>query len=626
MKQPRTKNILKNINLVITLFVVFANFVGFLLCDTNKTNFILITLFLNVCLFFFHSFLIGKEIKEKNLDEMKRESLYINYPIEIGKFSICFVVMLLGSIVSLYVVNKEVMNVAFVFTFFMSIMSMLFSSLLLLAYIYFIFPAFVLPEITTKQNKRNLYALLLTLFILFVTFSAGKFTIYSIRTIYIDKQNRYKVIKLPIQYSTQYLKLKDLTPYGKKKLSQVKLSVPFIYTDESFSYKDATSGEIFCNSMGARVPNYLEMYNIAFNKFNTFGEKYYWTSNYDGKKPLLIHFKNMSYEVVPYTGKENPVLYCVANENDGKEITAANYLYRDITRENSQLMKNMTSRQFDKNSLLNSTSSGFNSTNQLGSINQFGGSNSPYSGSSNQMGGAFNHNGNSAYDMNSERKHVNFSVKEVTAEIMQDLINKGYQYDTKLKINPQYETNDAAFSTQINRDPNKKNIRLCYYPFIETSNLNMFQESQIWKQSFCSPAFELIEPSPAVKTRHDKDAYCHSIGGRVPNIPELNGILKTLKINNVGVKYWTNNKISINVAGEQTPVVVYYQDSRFMRIKPVTDNESAYTFCIKNAATPSKIIANYKSKFKGLDGQPYAKGQCSSCQYYEVPDTILLSY
>lgn len=602
MKKKPALNILRNINITIGLLVLLANIIAFIFCDSNKSNFILISIFLNGLIFFFHWFIFAKETKV-NLNEMKRESLYINYPLNIGTFIFCMFLILIISAITLFSVNKDAFNLAFVFTFFMSVLSMLAPSILLLVYVIFLIPALILPGISlqyAKEHHKDILWIILILLVGFVFLSGFKYVTYSLRSVYIDQESKFKIIKLPIQYSTQYLKLKDISPYGKKRLSSSKVSVPFVYTADAINNKDIESAERFCNSMGARVPNYLEAYNIVFNKFNTFGEKYYWTVNKDGRTPLVIHFKNMSYTVEKYNNKTKPILFCVANSNDNSKILNKNYLYRDFSKDNNvKNKKNEFEKPFGNNINNNFFEEGFTK-------------NSPSLYENDQYND----------DYNLEKKHVNFSVKEVSSDIMEGLIRKGYEYNPQLKINTRYETNDQAFAAKIIRDINKKQMRLCYYPFTDYGNLSIGDEAQIWKQSFCSPSFVLIKPIPVPKSKVDKDSYCSSLGGRLPNIPELNGILKTLNITGIGTKYWINTKVN------QFPVLVYYKDSRFMQVKVLNrnENENAYAYCIKSSSSPSKVIANYKSRFTNIEGSSYAKAQCPNCQYYEVPDTVVLSY
>ena len=598
-KINKNKNILNTINILITFLVFIFNVIAFFFLDKSKTNFIIISFFINIYLFFLHWFLLAKQLK-KNVNEIKKEALYINYPLNIGTFFFCFILVLIASGIVLFIVNKEAFVPAFILTFFLSIISMLFPSVLLLVYIFFIVPAFIVPSFKSNRANRSDSTEILTIFlILFSVFTIYKITTFSIKAANFDKQDKYEVISLPIKYSTKYLKLEDISNYGKKRLAHSKIKLPLLYTKETFKDKDYNSAKILCSSIGARIPNYLEMYNIVFNNFDTFGEKYYWTSNRDGRIPLVIHFKNMSYTVEKYDKKTKPLLYCVANKQEMKQSYNVDYFFKDKQKENIDTLKNIMSNSFDENSLLDI------------------------------IGKDYNPNIIEEQEMiKNEKKHVNFSVKEVSSDIMDELIKKGYVYNKNLKIDSGYETNEVKFNSQINRDKNKKEIRLCYYPFSDYGNLTMYNEAQIWKQSFCSPAFELINIIPVQKTNEEKDSYCASQGGRLPNIPELNGILKNLYINNIGTKFWTNNKITDSITNRNNPIFVYYKDSRFMRIQSLDSKEieTAYTFCIKESKNPSRIISNYKSRFKGIEGLPYAKSICPSCEYYEVPDTILLSY
>ncbi len=588
MQQDKSLNILKNINITIGSLVLLSNLPAFILCGSNKINFVLISIFLNICLFFLHGFLIIKESK-KNINEIKKEALYINYPLNIATFMFCIFLIFVFSIISLYIINSDALNPAFIFTYFINILSLLFPSILVLAYICFIFPAFILPGMSANKRDSQSTEYLIIFFIIFLILSGFRLISYSVKTINIDKQDKYKIVKLPFLYSNQYLKIKNISEYGKKKLSYAKAIVPFAYTAESFNYNNYKDAENFCKSIGARVPNYIEMYNIAFNKFNLFGEDYYWTSNKDGAIPVLIHFKNMSYNVIKYNQNISPTLHCVANEEDNNNIFKKNHFYRnfDTPEENTMTLdQNYQKTEVKANDDI------------------------------------------IVYSPDTEKKFVNFSVKEVSSDIMIDLIRKGYDYNPKLKINAKYETNEQNFAMRITPSASKKYIRLCYYPFTDYGNLSIENEAQIWKQSFCSPFVILLEPNAVMKSKSEADSYCIKKGGRLPNIPELNGILKTLNINKTGEKYWTNNKITDRTTKERKPVLVFYKDSRFMQIKVLDSKEqdNAYAFCITEPDFPSKIIANYKSRFKGIDGAPYAKAQCSSCYYYEVPDTVLLSY
>ena len=528
----------------------------------------------------------------------------MNYLANIATLFMILGLLLVVSAIILYIVNKDAFKLAFIFTFFMNILTMLFSSIAVLSYSYIIFPSFILLQMRSYvPEKKDSISLLAIAFAIFLFLLCSKGLVFTYKIFNAEKQTKYKIIKLPVQYSTEYLKIKDITDYGKKKLSREKVYTPFVYTADSFEYEGFPQAMEFCESMGARLPNYLEMYNIAFNKFDTFGEKYYLTKNTDNKTPILIHFKDMSYTAVPLKKDVKPLVYCVVSSNENPQTVNRNFLYRKAKKQPKKNTNSEYRQPFDDASLLEI----------LGKDYQKSVTSAP------QIPNSI---------VEKEIKHVNFSVKEVPSSYMSQLIAKGYSYNPNVKINPQYETNEFAFSSMLQLDPMRKNIKLCFYPFTDYGNMNLYEESQIWQQSFCSPAFQLIEQQPAIKSKYEKDAYCISRGGRLPNIPELNAILKTLKAKKVGDKYWTNNGVVSSHSQTKSPVLVYYKDSRFMKVEAISESsdERAYVYCVKKAKNPSRVIANYASRFKGMNGSSYASAKCPNCQYYEVPDAVVSSY
>lgn len=603
MEKKPNKNYILKVNILITFLVVIANIVAFCCCNGSKSSFVIIAFYLNVFIFFAHSFIVSKLLKKK-INAMKREALNMNCMANIATLFMILGLLLIVSSIVLYIVNKEAFKLAFIFTFFMSVLTMLFSSILVLSYTYIIFPSFILLQMRSYvPEKKASISLLLVAFVLFLLFLLTRGIQHSVKIITFDKQTKYKIVKLPVQYSTEYLQIEDITDYGKKKLSRAKVNTPFVYTADSFEYKNFPQAIEFCESIGARLPNYLEMYNIAFNKFDTFGEKYYLTQNTDNKKPILIHFKNMSYTAIPKPENVKPLVYCVVSNDDNPKIVNQNYLYRKISKPKKKKLEKEQKQPFAEASLLEILGKDYNK--RVNTAPQIPNS-----------------------TIEKEIKHINFSVREVTSDIMSMLINQGYAYNPNIKINSQYETNDFAFASMLELDPLRKNIKLCYYPFTDYGNMSKFNESQVWQQSFCSPAFELIEQQPVLKSKYEKDSYCLSRGGRLPNIPELNGILRSLKMYRIGTKFWTNNNVTESYSNVKMPVLAYYKDSRFMKVEAIeaNQNEDAYVFCIKKSKNPSRVIANYTSRFNGMQGASYAKAYCPSCQYYEVPDTVLLSY
>jgi len=596
-KEKPTKELLK-INIIVTLLIIAANFIIFFGFNTGKDMFTYISIYTNIFLFFIYLYLFNSAVN-KDVLKLKKEALYINYPASITTFFVFLFLILIASAICLVTVNKEAANITFIFTFFMSTLSMLFPSIILTVFMYFLVPALILPGINiNKRGKKKSNTLLSLLFIAFIILCIYNIVNAAIMINNFESQNRYKSAKLTINYSTDFLKLGDISNYGKKLMSRDKINVPFFYTADSFPYSDYESADRFCRSMDARVPNYLEIYHIIFNRFDTFGEQYYWTSDKDGRYPVVLHFKNMSYEAIRKPNNTKPLLYCIAESNDNYGFKHKAFFYRNVQKENKETLDALIKKPFDFDAIKNIT--GMEKEKET-----------------------YNETPEQEVTAVKEKKHVNFSVKEVPPEIFRELLQKGYSYNSAITIKRDYETDEYTFSSIVRK--NTDNIRLCYYPFTDYGNLSLNQEREIWQQSFCSPAFDLISKSPALKTRHNKDSYCYAYGGRLPNIPELAGILKTLGTGGQNIKFWTNNKITALGSNQSMPVLVYYKDERFLNIKALTSGEddSAYVYCIKKAENPSRVIANYKSRFANVEGLIYAKEKCPTCIYYEVPDTIL---
>ena len=587
----RTKHILRNINIFITILVTVFNVLIFIFLRNNKNIFVISSSFICICLFFLYSFLMQIFLKN-NLNEIKKEALYINHILNLVRFFFVFVLILFASTITLFILNHEIFSITFIFMFYVSIISMILPSLLLLSFIYFIVPAFIIPGIQSNRKDDSFAQTILSAaLIIFFIFSLFQYVKYTTKAKNITKQQRYKVSSLQIKYSTNFLKLGDITPYGKKKLSQSEFTVPIAYTQEQININNYDEAENFCESINARIPNYLEMYNIAFNNFDTFGENYYWTSNEDNRIPLVIHFKNMSYTLEKYQKDQNPKVYCIASKKDYKEIESIHYFINDIATTNADMKRDI------KN---NDDIGVFSNKNKDDKLNN--------------------------NDINSDKKHINFSIREVNTQIMQQLLQKGYYYDTELKINSKYETTDREVQNRIIRDKNRKQIRLCYYPFTDYGTMNLNEEAQVWSQSFCSPSFEVIRDYPEKKSEKEMNSYCASLGGRLPNVPELTAIINSLSISGINISYWTNNRVTQSSSGVEYPVIATVVNSRYLKLSMVPSNTNAYAYCIKNSSQRSKVIANYKSRFRNLDGTSYAKALCSDCLYYEVPDTIIQSY
>ena len=539
--QKKPKELFK-INMAVVGILVILHIILFFVCNITKNNYTLISLFINLFVFLGYLYIL-LEKTEKKLEILRREVLYMNYPLNILLFLLFLTLTILFSTICLVTVNPDAANVTFIFTFFMSTISMLMPSILLLVFIFFVVPALIIPSFKARKRQTAAKTIIITLIVILSIISL--FNI--INRIQIaqnfDKQGRFRVSRLTVKYATNFLKIHNsVSPRAKQLMSADTLKVPFLYTSESNPFDDYTRADRFCRALNASVPNYLEAYHIVFNRFDTFGEKYYWTSDKDGlneEYPLVLHYKNMSYEIVRKPANVRPELYCVAPASENYGIKDEPYFYRNFDLERKEDIQTMLTKKFNRN-FFNEISKVDNNHRQV----------VPPPPENKTIRG--------------EKKHVNFSVKEVNQEVFNQLIQAGYAYNPTLSISQNYEIPENSISTGITEKT--KHIRLCFYPFMEYGDMGIFKEKEIWEQNFCSPSFDVISMQPELKTRHEKDSYCFSKGGRLPNIAELTGILKTYGINQTNVRFWTNIKVRDAATGSTLPVYVFYKDSRFMNV------------------------------------------------------------
>lgn len=592
MKNKKISKELLNLNLWTALTAIIINALIFFCLDKSKTGFVFKSFYLSGMMTIIYLILLTSKIKTKYYN-LKKEILYINYKQNIMILAGSIFLILLSTAIILLIINKEAANAVFIFIFFMSTMSMLMPLILFLTLIFFAVPLWIIPSIKTPDKVNSIRYIIIFILILFILL-----TLNSVRKQYNYIQNyrmltKFQASKLSMNYSTEYLKLSNkISAYAQKKMSRDTVNVPIYYLTKPMPSLDINSAYDFCNSLDARVPNYLEAYHIIFNRFDTFGDKYYWTSDNDEGIPLVLHFKNMSYELVKLPKGVYPELYCMINADENTQKKNNFFFYR----KNEKLMQSDVKKSNDKKlgvSILDDIKNIIPHNTEMPSST-----------------------------INTEKKRINYSVREVSQDVMQELINKGYYYNPSDTIESKYETNSAISYSDNN---NNEEIRLCYYPFTDYGEFNINREYEIWKQSFCSPAFDMINIEPQMKTKEEKDTYCTERGGRLPNIPELTAILKAKGRTEPNVKYWTNNKVAGTHAISRLPVLVYFKDSRFMKIEAVEENvdELANVYCIKSPKVPSAVITNYKSRFKGVNGGYYAKQMCMNCRYFEVPDVIL---
>ncbi len=596
MKKNPQKICLLKTDIICTFFIVTAYILIFILSGGDKALYNGLGIYASIFIGFLYYFYI-LSMSGTRLNNLKNEAKLINYPLYIAIFFIFLALLFLSSFIALSVVNKDALNITFISAFFINLIFSVFPAILLILFMYFIMPAFIIPGIKIKntgsRNKLNISKILFLLFLITGVINAFLFSYKKMR---IDTLEKYEVSKIMMHFSAKYLKFsRSISPYSKKKMESGKIQIPFLYTKEAVPFDTYEDARRFCSALNARTADYKETYYILFNKFDTFGNKYYWTSNNDQEHNIVIHFNNMSYTAERLPENVKPMVYCVSDIENKFGKTKTKYFYRNVKQERIEKIKSMVEKPFN--------------------ISNF----------NNIIGAETQNNTETDNLFASEKKYVNFSIKEVPPDVFERLADAGYNYNPSVSVKQEFETNDNDMQNRLGRNADGKEVRLCYYPFVDYDGFNMYNEAQIYKQSFCSPSFELLNRSPALKTRSEKDAYCYSRGGRLPNIPELYGIIKTYGTVSPGIKYWTNNKLADTSSDTMLNILVYNEDSRFVKLKPVAsgENESAYTYCIKNSQNPSKVIANYMSRFQNIDGKTLAKQQCPDCIYYEMPDVVL---
>ena len=586
--------LLRKTNIVFTILIVILNTATFYFSDSNKNTFISFSIFFNCFLFFMYRLNL-RNLINKNFLALKKETMYVNYPITIGVFFFLIFAIFCTDIYTLSKINKEALNITFIFTYFMSTISMLLPSILLLVYMYLVCPAFVIPSYEQKKKKSKTDIILFILFFLFLIFSSIQFIENTINALTVSTREKFKAIKMPVEYPIKHLKYTDLSEISEDLLSKQKLEIPFLYTAEGFNIHSYDEAEKFCKSLNAKVATHKEIYNIIFHRFDTYGEKYYWTSDKAGRNNLVLHFKNMSYEIIKAPEDVKPVLYCTADASPDSIMYNQKHFYRVKPIEvNGQMnVKGKKEITFPPQNI-------------------------------EKMRIDLTRKQTEETVSDDTAKHINFNVKHVDAEYFNELLAKGYNYQSHVKVNSYYEASESDLEASLDRDPEMKNMRLCYYPFIDYKNMSLANESKIWKNSFCSPSFDVLSLIPEQKTRYQKDAYCYSKGGRLPNIPELMGILKTINGIIPNEKYWTSNTVTDFSTNKEIPIAITVTNERFVTIEPMFSTENAYTYCIKKPQKTSKIISNFRSRFRGENGNNYAKRICPTCKYYEMPDTVLM--
>jgi len=591
MKQKYYKSkFLQRNNILFTIIIIVCNVLSIAISDSDKNSLIGLNIFFSCLLFFLYRFRLNSIVNKHWLD-IKKELMYINYPVTIGVFFALLFIIFCFDLYQLSTINKDALNSTFILTYFMSTISVLMPSMFLLVYMYLFNPAIILPAFEKRKRTRKSDLLVMILFILFLLFSITQFVEKSISKMNILKKEKYKAVKLTVQYPDQHLKYTNLSVPVINKLKREKLNLPFSYTKEGYKFSSYEAAEQFCNSMNAKVASHKEIYNIIFHRFDTFGEKYYWTSDKAGRNNLVLHFKNMSYEIVKKPSNVSATVYCTSKASDKYNIFDEKYFFK-----NKPVEIELEKQKVGEKKTVKTESSSFEKAKYTYKKNQY-----PPKPIKDNM-----------------PTHVNFNVKHVTQDYFRELLNEGYTYNSEDQMNSYYSSNERKLRQAVSNHYDKKHIKLCYFPFIESENISITDELQIWRQNFCSPSFEVINETPEIKSASAKEAFCYANGGRLPNIPELMGIIRTHNNAQSNTLFWVKNKIN-NKNGVAVEV-----DGQKVHIN--TSAQNAYTYCIKPSVDQSKIISNFKSKFSGINGNSYARSICPSCKYYEVPDTVLIKY
>lgn len=590
----KTTKYLLTANILFTIFIAIGDYIAFKLSDTNKNALFLLIFSVNLFFFFLYKLRLT-HIVSRNWFAIKKEIMYINYPYTIGAIFLLFAMVLLANTIIIGTTNENALNVAFLSTFFINTIAILLPSFFLITYMYLITPIYIIPSYEQKRKKKS-DKLIFILFGLFIIFWIGKTIIDGVTKINIENKDKYKVAKMSFVGNQKYLNYKDLSDTTIEKLKDRKLEVPYIYTVDGIKITNYQAAENFCESLNARVANHLEIYNIIFTRFDMFGEKYYWTSDKAGKTPLLLHFKDMNYEVVKFEEGITPILHCTSKISDNDEYQVPNYLYKFDPVEEEPEEKKTKLIPFIKEKIKNSEQVIKEQIEEKLPITN-------------------------SFAPNENKGFINFRVRHVPPQYLQQLIEEGYNYDIAERPSNPFRQS-YTLSTYKVIDNNE--IRLCDFPFIDYSKVPQFAEDQIWAKNFCRPKYFLIDVQPENKTMHEKDAFCIAHGGRLPNISELNSILKAKKANISGYTFWTNITIHDYFNNISAPVAFKYINEN--AVEPViihNSNEPAVAVCIADSNVKSSIIANFKPRSKAQSGEYQAKSICYSCDFVELPDTVI---
>ena len=149
----KTNYILKT-NLSFSLIIFILNIIAYNLSSSNKDKFVTLSIFVNCLVFFLYRLRMSK-LTDKYWLALKKELMYINYPAAIGGIFLLILCVLAVCIIWLGAINREALNSIFIFSFFMSIITMLLPSIIMVVYMFLINPAFILPSLQEKKRRKK---------------------------------------------------------------------------------------------------------------------------------------------------------------------------------------------------------------------------------------------------------------------------------------------------------------------------------------------------------------------------------------------------------------------------------------------------------------------------------------
>lgn len=569
----KSKYIFKH-NLLFTFIACIINLLAFKFLPDAKHHFIEYGILINgFLLYVYYNQLFSK--MRKMIVGIKKEITTSNIPLRILFFFLLLIGILIWNTTTIYKLNPEAVNILFVSNVFIKTVTTHLPFILMLIFMFIITPAIIVPNYDNTKYKKANNILLLLLFFLISFMTIEIYINSSNEKLYIDF-SKYELGRITYSFNQKYLEYEDITEEAKAIIEKNQAIIPFSYTKKekmAFSYEEA---EEFCKSMNAEVASLSEIYNITFNKFETHGDTLYWTRDTAGRTPVVMHYKDMNYIAKKADKRTKANVVCTTKQNEKYLYTKKPIEAQNINLSHKETNINPIETNIEQKEIDTET-------------------------------------------MNIPTEFLGFDIIFANEQYINKMIANGYKYNKTIKINPLNQVDEFSNIKRIQQIENK--VKFCHFPFMDFINFTMEQEKEVWKQNFCIPSFEIINVPQVEKTQYEKDAYCQSHGGRVPNISELSGIIKASNYINLGQKYWANNPVTKN--GTKKHIYLSNLNKEIYNVQIAETNETAQVICIKDGKEKTNIIANFTSKFENASGSYFAKEKCPKCDYYEMPDMVL---